>query len=113
MDALVDERLEVTPALLRRARKPAVETATDAEGEAANPNEVTPRDGEEAATPSLDLESRRLHLLAELGKLRPTDDTLLDEQQTILTARKELAKARGSPLSGSSLRKNKPPIRRR
>ena len=95
IDALVDERLEVTPALLHDERESLLSKQLQTlKAKLQTPSEVTPRDGEEAATPSPDLESRRLHLLAELGKLRPTDDTLLDEQQAILTARKELAKAR-------------------
>jgi len=95
MYQLLEERLQVTPARLADEREALLQKQYElTKLKLQAPSESTPKDGQEAGTPDLSLHERLLGLLVELSKLRPTDESLLVEQQALLLARKDLSRAR-------------------
>ena len=95
LDALLMERLQVTPPQLAEEREALLHKQYELTKQRLQaPSESTPRDGEEPAVMDATLPDRLLQILTDLSQLRPGDDALLAEQQDLLVARKDLARAR-------------------
>ncbi len=95
LDALLMERLQVTPPQLAEEREALLHKQYELTKQRLQaPSESTPRDGEEPAVIDATLPDRLLQILTDLSQLRPGDDALLAEQQDLLVARKDLARAR-------------------
>ncbi|MBL8635696.1 MAG: hypothetical protein JNM40_20895 [Myxococcales bacterium] len=95
IDGLVTERLAVTTSALSDERQALLQRQYElCKQKLQTPSETTPRDGEEPSQGTTELRDKLLGLLEELSQLRPSDDALLAEQQSLLLGKQELAKAR-------------------
>lgn len=95
LPALVDERLEATPAVWADEREVLLRKRLDlAKAKLQEEKAKTTADGEDLSQTVSEIEHRLGNLLEELCGLRPKDDALLVEWQTLLLSQNDVSKAR-------------------